>query len=357
MFFESLKKLLGRQYQPLNRLEISRRILINNYKFVSSLNKNISIAPVLKSNAYGHGLIETAKVFDSLSPPFLCVDSIFEAYKLFNSGIKSKILIMGYVDPINLMFKELPFSYTVYKSDQLKKILKYQPKAGIHIFVDTGMHREGTQLTDLENLINLIPEEFYGNIDGVMSHFGEAESPGKKETMMQIENFKKALRLFKKKGINVKWTHIGNSSAIKNHKELGLAKYSNLVRCGLSLYENALSFITRIVQVKKIGKGEFIGYDFTYKTKNEIKMAVLPVGYNDGVDRILSNRGKVIIKGLKCPIIGRVSMNITTVDVTKVKNVKSGDEVKVIFNPKIRERIPYGFFVHLNPEIKRVLVD
>ncbi|KKQ23358.1 MAG: Alanine racemase [Candidatus Roizmanbacteria bacterium GW2011_GWC2_37_13] len=356
MLFDKLKKLIGRRYFPLNRLEISQKKLIKNYKHLSAIDKKIKVAPVLKSNAYGHGIAEVAKVLDRLNPPFFCVDSLYEAYKLYKAGIKSRILIMGYVNPENLKVKNLPFSYVVYEIGQLNQILNYQPDAKIHIFVDTGMHREGILLKDLEEFLNDIPKRYFGNIEGLSSHFGASEKPNAYETKDQAKKFKKAVSILNKYGIFPRWKHFANSDGLINSKVLGLGSISNMARVGLGLYDSVLRFITHINQIKELKKGDKVGYDFTYTAKKDMTMAVLPVGYNDGVDRILSNRGEVLIKRVRCPIIGRVSMNITTVDVSKVKNVKVGDEVEIIFNPKINGRIPYEYMVHLNYEIKRVVV-
>ncbi|MBI5127558.1 alanine racemase [Candidatus Roizmanbacteria bacterium] len=357
MLFEKLKKLIDRQYYPLNRIEISKKKLIRNYRRLSSISEKIKVAPVLKSNAYGHGIVEVAKILDVMNPPLFCVDSLHEAYKLYKAKIKSNILIMGYVNPQNLKVKELPFFYSVYGLNQLKQILKYQPKAKIHIFVDTGMHREGILLDKLDEFIKNIPENYLKNVEGVMSHLSASDQPDKKETREQVMNFKKALEIFNKNKIFPKWRHIANSGGLLNSKILKLAGISNLARSGIALYDSSLRFITHINQIKKIKKGDKVGYDFTYTAKKDSLMAVLPVGYNDGVDRILSNKGKVLVRGIICPIIGRVSMNITTVDVSKVKNIKVGDEVEIIFNPKIKERISYEFLVHLNSEIRKVVVD
>ena len=148
---QSLRKILGREYYPINRIAISKNDLISNYKYLSHLNKNIKVAPVLKSNAYGHGINTVAKILDELNPPFFCVDSLFEAYELFKEKIKSDILIMGYVRPENLRIKALPFSYAIYDLGLAEAINEYQPGAKIHIKVDTGMNRLGVQIKDLRN--------------------------------------------------------------------------------------------------------------------------------------------------------------------------------------------------------------
>lgn len=357
MIFEQLKKLIRPQYYPLNRLEISRKKLIRNYKYLSSIDKRIKVAPVLKSNAYGHGLVEVANILDTLQPPFFCVDSLYEAYKLYKANIKSRILIMGYVNPENLAIKELPFSYVVYDLIQLKQILKYQPQAKIHIFVDTGMHREGVLIVDLEKFIKDIPADRLSNIEGLMSHFAASEEPERRETKQQVKNFKKAVEIANKNKIFPKWKHIANSSGLLNNQSMGLGNITNLARVGLSLYDSAWRFVTHVNQINKIKEGDKVGYGFTYTAKKDITIGILPAGYNDGVDRGFSNKGKVLIKGVVCPIIGRVSMNITTVDISAVKDAQVGDEVEIFLNIPLEGRILYEFLVHLNPEIKRVVVD
>lgn len=367
MIIEQIKKLLGHRYEALNRLEVSRANLTKNYRYLSTLSCLIKVAPVLKSNAYGHGLVEVAKIIDPLRAPFFCVDSIYEAYKLLKAGVKTKILIMGYINPQNLAVKPLPFSYVVYDDKQLKEILKYQPEAGIHIFVDTGMHREGVLLSDLSALIKTIPKEGLKNIEGIMSHFAAAQLPGKPETKQQVKDFKKAVLILEQNKIFPKWRHIANSSGLLNNPVLGLEKTSNLARCGIALYgvdtagkdkqlKPSIKFITHIVQIKQLEKSDKVGYDLTYTASKQSLMAVLPVGYNDGIDRRLSNKGRIWVNGTVCPIIGRVSMNITTVDISKVKNVRIGTEAEIDFLMPVPGRIPYESLVHLNQEIKRVIV-
>ena len=363
MIIEQIRKLIGHRYEALNRLEISRTNLRKNYRYLASLNRKIKVAPVLKSNAYGHGLVTVAKILDPLNPPFFCVDSIYEAYELYKAGIKSKILIMGYINPKNLAVKPLPFSYVAYSLDQLKEILRYQPEAGVHIFVDTGMHREGVLLSDLPALVSGVPGEGIKNIEGIMSHFAASDQPKRPETKQQVVNFKKSVSILEKNSIFPKWRHIANSSGLLNNKILGLDAISNLSRSGIAIYgidpegknrrlKPTIKFITHIVQIKKLAVGAKVGYGLTYTVKKPSLAAILPVGYNDGVDRRLSNQGRVWVNGSACPMIGRVSMNITTVDVTGLKNVKVGAEAEIDFLMPIPGKIAYESRVYLNPEIK-----
>src|SRR5690349_13962355 len=122
----TLKNLIRSSYHPLNTFEISAYHLKHNYKYLSYLNSRLSIAPVLKSNAYGHGIVEVASILDPLNPPFFCVDSIYEAYQLLKAKIKTPILVMGYIHPDTLKVKKLPFSFAIYSIEMLEALHKYQ---------------------------------------------------------------------------------------------------------------------------------------------------------------------------------------------------------------------------------------
>jgi len=375
MFLDAVKKMHKKNYQPLNIVEISKNRLINNYKYLSSINQKIKIAPVLKSNAYGHGIIEVGSILEKLNPVFFCVDSIYEAYQLLNAKNKTPILITGYVNPENLNVKKLPFSYAVFDLKQFREILKQQPQAKVHLFVDTGMNREGIRADELEAFIKKLNIEEKNSIDGLMSHLAFAEETKDIDTKKQIVQFKLAIKIFKKYLIFPKWIHLGNSSGLLNNKKLGLS-FTNVARTGLALYginsvnnkvlKPILELKTHVVQMKKIKQGEKVGYNFTYQTKKDGQIAVLPIGYNDGVDRKLSNKGIVLIKNIACSIIGRVSMNLCVVDVTAVKNIKAGDEVIVFSNneeennvvnsAKRIEIIPYEILVHLERSTKRKII-
>lgn len=370
-----LKRIFKNEYHPLNVVEISRARLINNYQYLSNINKKIKIAPVLKSNAYGHGIVEVGSILDKLKPVFFCVDSIFEAHQLLNAKIKTPILIIGYVDPENLQIKTLPFLYAVFDLAQLRGILNYQPQAKVHLFIDTGMHREGVRVDELEEFIKKLSSEERKSIDGLMSHLAFAGKPKNVDTKKQIIQFKLAIKILKKYSILPKWVHFGNSSGLLNNKKLKLS-FTNISRTGLALYgissvnskglKPILQLKTHVVQVKKIKKGEKVGYDFTYKAEKDEVIAVLPIGYSDGVNRKLSNKGTVLIKNKACQIIGRVSMNLTVIDVTLVKNIKIGDEVIVFSNNEDENNIvnsakkigmiPYEILVHLERSTKRKII-
>lgn len=375
MFF-ALKKfrrqLNKRLYRPLNRIELSAENLLNNYQYLLSVKPGVSVAPVLKSNAYGHGLVEIATILDKKTPPFFCVDSLFEAYELKKADIKSPILITGYIDPFNVKIKTIPFSYAVFDIDFAKALNSHQPGTRIHLFIDTGMGREGITLADLPQFLTEIKQLSRLNIEGVMSHFASADEKNSSQTIKQLENFNKAVQMIKEVGLDPKWIHLSASAGLIGNS-LGNC---NLSRVGLSIYgynpfnlvdnnfKPVLRLTTKIVQLKRLPKGSPIGYNHTYFLEKDSTIAILPLGYFDGVDRHLSQKGVVKVGGEYCPIIGSVSMNITTIDVSSIKDPVVGQEVEIISRDpkalnsigniaKTVETMPYEIMVHLASTTRR----
>lgn len=373
MNFASLFK---KKYYPLNKLEISSQNIRANYQYLSALSDQ-KIAPVLKSNAYGHGLVHTAKILDDCNAPFFCVDSLYEAYELLKAQITTQILIMGYVNPFNLTVKKLPFSYVAYDLALLAALNQHQPGATVHIFVDTGMHREGIAIDDLADFLKEAKKFEKIQITGLMSHFGDANNPKNELTKKQIATFQRAKKIMEDMDITVIWEHISASAGVL-HLQQYREQLGNLARVGLGLYgfdpkedtsqlRPALSLKTTIAQIKKLQKGEKVGYDFTFTAPKDMHIGILPIGYFDGVDRRLSNNGYVEIDGIFCKIVGKVSMNITVVDVSKVKNATIGQEVIVysdessaknsLYNAAaICQTIPYELLVHLSSTTKRKIL-
>jgi len=365
-----IRKILGKEYIPLNKVLIAQKRLIQNYQYLAKLQKNLAIAPVLKSNAYGHGIVQVAKLLESQSPPMFCVDSLYEAYLLLKAQIKSPILIMGYIHPTSLRVKKLPFSYAVFNSEQLEVVNRYQKGCEIHIKVDTGMHRLGVMMQDLPGFIEKLRDYKNIKVSGLMSHIAYQESLKEELSKKQLINFQKANTLLKEAGFKPKWLHLAASGGILAKDAVKISKISNMARVGLGLYgidltgkhqelKPVLKVTSKIVQIKRLEKGDKIGYTGTFICSREMLIGILPIGYNDGVDRNLSNKGFVIIAGKPCQIVGNISMNITTVDLSSIKNPQVGQEV-IIFsdNPihpnsivnasRIVDRIPYELLVHFS---------
>lgn len=369
-----LKRLLKiASYQPLNRVIVNKDNLLYNYDYLSKINPLIRVAPVLKSNAYGHGIVQVGEILDSANAPFYCVDSLYEAYFLLKAKVKTPILIMGYIAPESLRVKKLPFSYAVFDIEQAKALNKYQKGAEVHIFVDTGMNREGVKVSDLPEFLTTIKQYNNITITGLMTHLAVAEEPHNTITKNQISNFKKAQKIVLDAGLKLDWIHLGGSGAILNIKN----PPCNVLRVGKALYgigpslsytalKPSLKMFTKLVQIKTIKSGDRVGYNGTFTARKDMTIGILPVGYYDGIDRRLSNKGVVLIDGVECPIIGLISMNITTIDVSKVEDPKVGQEV-LVFSDKLEDpnnilksanlcaTIPYDILVHLASSTKRIV--
>lgn len=372
---------MGRNSYPLNRIYISKQNLIDNYNYLTSLNPGVKISPVLKSNAYGHGIEIVGKILDSRlrgndegsgndGSGLFSVDSLYEAYQLKKSGVKSEILIMGYVSPQSLKIKKFPFQYAVFDLEQARVINEHQKGAKVHLFVDTGMNREGIRMEFLPTFLEKIKQFKNLKIAGLMSHLAVSGNPEAQTTKTQIQNFKKAKDQVLSAGFTPKWFHLGGSFALINQ----LAKDSNLIRCGRAIYglgpsnlKPTLKLTTKLIQIKKLKKGESVGYSDTFVSKKDMIIGILPTGYSEGVDRRLSNKGTVLLNGINCQIIGLISMNVTTIDLTDVLNPEIGQEVTIFSDQKtaknsfeesakLLETVPHELLVHLIPQTRREVV-
>lgn len=369
-----------RPYISLNTVVVSQDALKHNHFELQKGHPHSAICPVLKSNAYGHGLTQTAPIFDKLSCPFLVVDSLYEAYELHKIGIKTPILIMGYTIPQNFTLKPVPFHIAVFDIDLARTLNEYQQGCNIHIFIDTGMSREGVTVSELPSFLQEIKKLKNLKVVGLCSHLADADNPISTSHMdSQIVEFKKALAITRDHGFDPIWRHISASSgAFKIYD-----KTFNMLRIGLSHYginplENndiaknkvslvpALEFHSTLVQIKKIPKGTLVGYGCTYTAQNDFILGLIPAGYYEGVDRRLSNKGFVKIRGKFFPFVGRISMNMSVVDITTLDHPEIGENVVIYSsNPsdknslinaaKTAETIPYDLMVHLAESVKRIV--
>lgn len=366
-----------RKYRHLNKVLVSRSALEHNYHALQSAHPEAKVCPVLKSNAYGHGLATAGKIFDSFSVPFLVVDSLYEAYELTKAGLKSPILILGYTFPENFRGKRLPYNFALYDLEVARALNKYQPGTKVHVFLDTGMRREGVLLRELPKFLDELLLLKNLEIVGLASHFSDADNPKDKTfTRKQVSVFKEGLRVCREKGVEPQWRHIAASGG-----EFKLYDGTfNLLRVGLASYginpleekdsehqaiqlQPALRFTSTIVQIKEISPGDELGYSRTYKAKKKLRIGILPAGYYEGIDRRLSNLGTIKVRGVQCPILGRISMNMTTIDLSQVPEAQVGDEAEVFSNNSADANfvknqatlgsIPYELFVHIAESVRR----
>lgn len=371
-------------YQTLNLIQISKNALLSNFHFFQQLNPKSYLCPVLKSNAYGHGLKLVGKFVDQeISPEFICVDSLFEAYELEKSGITTKILIMGYTFPANFKFRKINFHLPVFDLPTLEVLNKTQPGINVHLKIDTGMNRLGIKENEVEIFMRALKKFNRINVVGIYSHLSSADEIEETDfTNKQIETFKKITSYFENNGFNFKYKHIMATAGAFRFCESEF----NLIRLGLGFYgispfpndslfdkklrekiKPTLKLLTHIAELKEVSKGETVSYNRTFRATRPMKIAILPLGYYDGIDRRLSNLGQVKITNTFCPILGQVCMNITMVDVSGVKRPFVGQEATVYDNlvnsinsvkntANLIQSIPYEVLANLSETTKRILV-
>jgi alanine racemase len=370
-------------------VEIDKKALAHNYKmwrrFIGPKKKLLS---VIKSNAYGHGLVDCAKIFSKLGTDWLGVDAIEEALVLRQAGIKKPILVLGYTCPANfaLAVKD-NITLTVSSPESLKELLSFDKKLSgsqvlkFQLKVNTGMNRQGFSVSVLSQVLEVSFRLKKIKLIGVYSHLA---SPCSKEnearTKNQIKLFKQAVEIIDKAGYGKIIKHLCATGTTT----FFLDDSADMVRVGLGSYglwpdesakkhlskkakwfslKPALTWKAVISEIHGAKKGEAVGYDFTHIFKKDSKLAICAVGYWHGYNRILSNRGYVMIKGRRAPLVGRVSMDMIIVDVTNIPQAKVGDEV-VIMGPgisaydfaKLSNTSPYEVITRINPDIPRLYI-
>lgn len=376
-----LRKLKRSRYDPdthLLRIEIDKKAVEENINQYKSNFPSHHFGAVLKSNAYGHGSKEIGKILDSNKKiEYLIVDSIVEAISLRDVGVDKKIIILGYIPKkIIRRLKEIKNIVLVVNSLEQIQFLKNSIdfKLKVHIKIDTGMNRQGIEASQIEEAIKSLSENKNIHIEGMLSHLADADSKDNQLTLKQIEKWRYALGVFKEL--------IGNGifhlSATSGTPFLHLTE-TNLIRIGIGLYglnsctdkklnlTPIFSMFAKIVNLKKVSQGEMIGYNFTYKAENDMKIAVVPCGYFEGINRLLSNQGYFYYNQTPLKILGRISMNMTVVDISDIKeDISVEDEVEVFsakkerYNSienvaKICNTIPYEIVCKIPTSIKRII--
>src|SRR3989338_8894920 len=375
--FRFLRNLRFR-HTPLVEITISKERLLSNLHFFQKNNQGLGIAPVLKSNAYGHGLALVAKIVDKENIPFIIVDSYHEALVLRNEGIRSKILIIGYTPLDNILKQKLHnVALTIVSLEQLQEISKHLKRpAKFHLKIDTGMHRQGILPASVNYAVSLIRANPKIILEGICSHLAEADSIRQEFTKNQITVWNEVVERFKQEFTNITYFHLLLSSGAFYSKSIT----ANVLRLGISLYGIDPSERKRIPELlpvlemksiisgtKIISKGEHVGYGITFEASKNMRIATIPSGFYEGVDRRLSNKGFVKIGDTFCPIVGRVSMNITTIDVSEVTNATLNTPVTIISknyldknsieeSAKLAGTSSYDLLVHIQQGLRRRVV-
>lgn len=353
---------------PLVWAEVDLKAIAHNVRELRSItNPKVRLMAVVKANAYGHGMIEVARQAFENGADFMGVARIEEGIDLRKAGFNESVLIFGYTPPA-LVHKLLAFDLTQtvwsYKTAQAisNVAVSSNKQIKVHLKVDTGMGRLGLlpechrpPVTEQNLIGNAIREvksisSLAGlELEGVYTHFATADSSDKSYARKQFEIFVAFLNELRHAGINPSLCHAANSAAIIDMPETHL----DMVRAGIAIYglypsgevnkrkialKPAMTLKSKIVHLKKVPTGFKVSYGNTYQTPKPTTIASIPVGYADGFNRLLSSRGHMLVRGHRAPIIGRVCMDQTMLDVGHIPNVDLEDEV-VIFGRQENESI------------------
>jgi alanine racemase len=370
-----------------NWAEVSLDALRQNFRAVRKhVGEGVSICAVVKADAYGHGAAACARTLEAEGAPWFGVTGTEEAMALRRAGIKTRLLLMtgfwkGEEDEV-VANSLTPIVWEKWHVERLEAAAaRKQAALPVHLKIDTGMTRLGVSKEALPSLCAAIAASAHLKLEGVSTHFASVRDPEK--TRKQVALFEEALAVLDKCAIRPTLVHMANSAATLSRSET----WKTMVRPGIALYgysrsrstgtthsnENAvmlrpvLSWKTRVIALKELPTGQAVGYGGTFVTQRPSRIAVLPVGYADGFHRLLSSRGRVILRGEHAPVAGRVSMDLTTVDVTGIPGVEVGDEVvllgesngKVIDageHARICETIPYEILCSISKRVPRVYV-
>lgn len=379
-------------------IELSKKNLLHNLSFFQKTVQPAEVMAVVKANAYGHGLEQVALMLKESPLTWFGVDQLEEALVLRRLGVKQSILVLGYIpkeDLVEAIKKNISFVlYTRTHLRVLQKVSSPSRKAHVHLKIETGLHRQGIELSDLPWFIRELKKSPGIDVEGMSTHFANVEDVSEQSyARLQLKRFCEASEMLSVEGIHPRVRHTSSSAAATLLPE---ARF-NLIRLGISLYglwssevvkqktvENivrrnkststdtilkpVLSWKTVIAQLKNVQRDEPISYGLTERVKRDSIVAVLPIGYFDGFPRALSSIGEVLIRGKRCRVLGRICMNMCMVDVTGINGLKEGDTTVVligsmgkdVISPEthtehISDSLNYEFMSRLNPLIPRLI--
>ena len=327
---------------PMAWAEIDLSALSHNVAVIRKRLRHGSIfMAVIKKNAYGHGVIPIARHLVSIGVDNLAVYSLEEGLELRQANINVPILLFRIVPPRDARIAVAEhLTPTVMDAESALALnsaaRELDTTVKVHVKVDTGLNRSGASLGDAAKLLPILFGLEHLEIEGLYTHFASADEPDKTPTETQLRRFLDLARAFP----SVKLWHTANSAAAIRLPETHLS----MVRVGISLYglypstavvwditlKPVLSLMGPIVRIHRLKPGDGVGYGLTWKATNDTIVALVPVGYGDGLPRLLSNRGEALVRGQRVPIRGRISMDQTVVDITGVPQAEVGDVVTFI---------------------------
>lgn len=322
--------------------------LVQNYRTIKQhLTAGAQLMATVKADAYGHGAVECARALQDVGADWFGVALIEEGRELRAAGITRPIYCLGgfWQEQAEEVI-EHDLTPALFRLDAAEELNARASQAGrvvnYHLKVDTGMGRLGVPCGEVAAFAQALRKFDYIRLDGVQTHFAAADGAQTDYTERQIALYQEALATLRELGFNPTWRHLANSPGLHAYP----AAHGNLARAGATLYgltrdvltarlpplavQPVLSLHSRIVLLKSVPAGTALGYGCTFTTARASRIATIAIGYADGLRRALSNKGRVLVRGCAAPIVGRVSMDLTIIDVTDVPEVALGDEVILI---------------------------
>lgn len=376
-------------------ITLNENAVQNNVVFLrKKFGDKVKISAVVKANAYGHGIEQIVPVFEKYGIDHFASFYYGEAIRVFNSLSKpATIMVMGWLsdhDIRDAIDKKIEFF--VFNIERLNTAIKYAKelniKARIHLEAETGMNRSGINKVELKRAIAIvIKNRDYIEVAGFCTHLAGAESVSNHYRIQnQLKHYKKMLTTLESNELYPKYKHVANSAAAFVYPKTRM----DLVRVGIMLYgfwsstevfihyinhknnktdplQRILGWHSQIMSVKEVKTGEFVGYGISYLAQTNITTALVPVGYSYGYSRSLSNKGRVLIRGNRCSVIGVVNMNMIIIDISNVPDAEVGDEVVIIGkqdNLEIKvsafsdnsDMLNYEILAHLSESIARTVI-
>jgi alanine racemase len=366
---------------------VSREQIARNFRAVRDVvGPAVEVAAVVKADAYGHGALEVSRVLVAEGARWLAVSSVDEGVQLRSGGIlEPRILVMGgFLDYEADALVEYDLTPVVHSLDQIRRVDQLGSAAGepvrFHLKIDTGMGRLGTRAS-VEEILGAIAAAPNARIDGLMTHFASAADYTTEQTAEQLAQFHEVWRRLHLAGVRTHHLHTSSTIAIAYGRREG---WHTLVRAGHALYgyvspargdapepllhvTPALTWKAKLLAVKELPEGARVGYGGTFRTPSAMRVGILGAGYADGIFHRLSNRGKVIAAGKLAPILGTISMDLTTIDLSHAPNLQPGDDVTLLGTEgeasldaqqiaRVAGTISYNILCSISARVRRVYV-
>ena len=322
-------------------VEVDLDVLAGNYRAIAAHVAPARVMPILKANAYGHGLVEVARLLERLAAPCVGVAYLEEGLRLRQHGVRLPVLVLGGILGSQIpRFLEHDLTLTASSVDKLRAIEEHAAAAGrpatVHLKIDTGMERIGVHWYSAEALLEASLHCRHVNVEGIFTHFANADGRDLGHARLQIERFEEVLRFYERRSLPLPVRHAANSGAILQLRESHL----DLVRPGVLFYgalpsaevpaivpvRQALRWLTRVVFFKVVRAGHPVSYGSEWAPSAETRVVTLPVGYGDGYTRAMSGKAEVIVRGKRYPVVGRICMDQVMVSIGG-DSAYNGDEV------------------------------